>query len=455
MEKIDVLICGAGPVGLSLAIVCAQHGISCAVIEKMASKPPYSKALAIWSNTLEAFETMGVVEEVLSRGIPLQQIQWGFGKKGTSFLSLKVDSQYSYPIILPQYETEDILRKRLEALGVKVLYGKELTSFQETADGIEAFLHEEKIEASWLVGADGAHSVVRHLMGVSFEGYAEKETFCLADVKTAGDLHPNTLTLVSHRSSLVAFFPLPEGLWRVVAKKSANEKKDEPTLSEVQEILDREGIDVALSSACWLSYFSVNERLASHFSKGRVFLIGDAAHIHSPAGGQGMNTGIQDACNLGWKFKYFDSQAVRDSYEAERRPIAHQMVRSTAFKQHVAAGSNIFLRLIKRLIPLFIPLMARKLARSLSGLDLCYRKSPLVVSSGKRFEGKRSLSHQLFTDRPELFDFLPFGFERIFSSERRGSWCLVRPDGYIAAEGRNDQVKLLKKYLACLKKSFP
>ena len=242
----------------------------------------------------------------------------------------------------------------MSALGVAIERNVELVGLAHDASGVTASLRHadgtiESIRTKYLAGCDGARSAVRQALEIVFEGYTEPQTFLLADVKIAGgDLDHRSIYLWWHNGGTVAMFPFGQEVWRIFSMRGEDSPKgDEPaTLEEMQRCVDRYGPrGLNIHDPSWLSIFRINERLAARYRVGRCFLAGDAAHIHSPAGGQGMNTGIQDAVNLGWKLAYAlngagNAEVLLDSYEAERRPIARAVIAAAAQKQHLSFGAS-------------------------------------------------------------------------------------------------------------------
>jgi hypothetical protein len=252
----------------------------------------------------------------------------------------------------------------------------------------------ETVSARWVAGCDGARSIARHKLPVEFPGVTEKMGFILADAKATGDLPIDAMVISSGPGGNAILFPVKDGIWRVFALRESGDDRSEPTLEEVQQHLDGAGLSrVRLSEPEWLSHFVVNERVASRNRVGRVFLLGDASHIHSPAGGQGMNTGMQDAFNLGWKLKLLaegrgDTEAIAESYFAERHPIALEVVKETSNLLHFGVQSHAFVRAAKRLI---LPLIShsdtlkRTAAFRLSELGIAYSHSPLLEKDSATF----------------------------------------------------------------------
>jgi len=340
MNAAEVLIVGAGPTGLSLAITLRRHGIAVRIIDRAAQPTNVSKALALWSASLEALQGMGVVDHFVREGRRLNALCVGEGDRRLATLAVGegIDSAFPFPLLLPQSRTEALLAARLAELGCAIERNVELVNLAQDGSGVTATLRHadgrsETVTTRYLAGCDGARSAVRQALDIAFEGYTEPQTFLLADVKIdGGDLDHRSIYLWWHNGGTIAMFPFGEEVWRVFAMRGADSPKgEEPaTLDEVQHCVDHYGPHgLKLRDPSWLSIFRINERLAAHYRVGRCFIAGDAAHIHSPAGGQGMNTGIQDAVNLGWKLAYAlkgvgNRELLLESYQAERRPIARR-----------------------------------------------------------------------------------------------------------------------------------
>ena len=393
---LPILVIGAGPTGLSLAITLRRFGVPVRIVDRAAQPSGVSKALAVWSGSLEALEGMQAIEPFLAEGQRLRAVCVGHGRRRLATLAVGdgIDSPYPYPLLLAQSRTEEILTARLAALGVAVERQVEATGLAQDEGGVTVVLRHangrhEDVRTPYAIGADGARSFVRQALGVAFEGYTEPQTFLLCDAKIGGGtLDHRSIYLWWRDGGTVALFPFGADVWRVFAMRDGSKSAEAPaTLEELQDHLDRHGPgDLRLGDPGWLSVFRINERLAARYRVGRCFLAGDAAHIHSPAGGQGMNTGIQDAVNLGWKLAHAatgrgDGGLLLDSYEAERRPIARAVVDAAAQKLHVAFGASPLRTLVKDIaISLFgnLPAVQRKLQVELSETEIVYREGPLV-----------------------------------------------------------------------------
>jgi 2-polyprenyl-6-methoxyphenol hydroxylase-like FAD-dependent oxidoreductase len=400
-KTVDVLILGAGPVGLTLAAECQRHGVSFRIVDQNPSHSIHSKALAIWSNTIEHLAGLGLAEKFLAAGRPVRRgIFEDNGKRIAEIpITEGLDSPYPQPFILPQCDTEALLVEHLSSVGVEIERNTLALDVRPGEDSVEVDLQKpgaplETAHARWLAGCDGARSLVRHNLPVEFPGVTEKMGFILADAKATGDLPIDGMLISSGAGGNVILFPVKSDVWRVFALRESGDDRSEPTLEEVQAHLDGAGLTrVRLSEPEWLSHFVVNERVATRNRVGRVFLLGDASHIHSPAGGQGMNTGMQDAFNLGWKLKLLteghgDLEAIAESYFAERHPIALQVVKETSNLLHFGVKSHAFIRAAKRLV---LPLVShsdtlkRTAAFQLSELGIAYTHSPLVEKESAAF----------------------------------------------------------------------
>ncbi|MBL6616457.1 MAG: FAD-dependent oxidoreductase [Reyranella sp.] len=405
----EVLIVGAGPTGLSLAITLRRHGIPVRIVDRAAQPTAVSKALALWSASLEALQGMGVVDRFVAEGQRLSALCVGEGDRRLATLAVGegIDSAFPFPLLLPQSRTEALLTARLGELGVAIERNVELIGVGQDATGVTATLRRadggaEVVRTKYLAGCDGARSAVRQTLDIPFEGYTEPQTFLLADVKIdGGDLDHRSIYLWWHNGGTIAMFPFGNEVWRIFSMRGEDSPQgDEPaTLEEMQYCVDRYGPSgLKLRDPSWLSIFRINERLAARYRAGRCFLAGDAAHIHSPAGGQGMNTGIQDAVNLGWKLAYVlkgagDSDLLLDSYEAERRPIARAVIGAAAQKQHLSFGaSKLTSRIRNMAVSIFgnIPAVHRKLQVELSETEFAYRDGPLVALAAGKLGGKRT-----------------------------------------------------------------
>ena len=378
MADVDVLVVGAGPVGLTAAVELARRGVRCRVIDQLAEPMRYAKAVGIQPRTLEIWEAMGVVREAVDAAEPMlgQQVYVNGRHVSTVRLALPADVPYGFAA-LPQYEVERILTGRLAGLGVRVERDARLVSFEQDAERVEAVVAhgvgeaDEQIRARYLIGCDGAHSVVRKKLGLTFEGDAFPDSYLIGDVELDWSLPRGYAIRSMHQTEgktdgLLVCVPLPgHKRYRISMQVPANgdgadsdaavgngsgsadgvrhgmQQGRAPELADLQAVLDRLSPEpVTAGHLRWSSVFRISHRLVDHYGRGRVFIAGDAAHIHPPTGGQGMNTGIQDAYNLAWKLALaVEGQAAEGllaSYEAERLPVAEEVVGRTV--RHARSG---------------------------------------------------------------------------------------------------------------------
>jgi 2-polyprenyl-6-methoxyphenol hydroxylase-like FAD-dependent oxidoreductase len=394
-----VTIVGAGPVGLTLATECRRHGVSFRIIDKNAEHSVHSKALAIWSGTLEHLAAAGLADRFLERARPIRKmIMLDMGHRVAEIhLSEGLESPYSTPIILPQSQTEELLVENLRELGVEVERNLECIDVRLGTNHVECDLKRsdgavETIQSEWLAACDGARSIVRHRLPVEFAGITEELGFILADAKTTDAPPDDTILLSTGPRGAVLMFPIRPGIRRFFGLRTNLDDRSLPTLDEIQAHVDDAGLaNLRLSEPEWLSYFAVNERVASRNRVGRIFLLGDASHIHSPAGGQGMNTGMQDAFNLGWKLKLLtsgrgDAESIAESYFEERHPVAEMVVRQTSRLLHFGLMSQPAVRMARKVIlPIFSELQPFQQTASfaLSGLGISYSTGSLIKKDSR------------------------------------------------------------------------
>jgi 2-polyprenyl-6-methoxyphenol hydroxylase-like FAD-dependent oxidoreductase len=403
----QVLIAGAGPVGLTLANELIRHGVSVRIVDMAAGRTDKSKALVLWSRSLELFDDAGYVEPFLPAGFEVRGAQISNGKDIIARVTFdSTDSRYDYALMIPQSETERILDERLIQHGLKVERSVELTAFADTGDKVEATLKKadgttEALTADWLVGCDGAHSTVRHGLNLAFEGNTLPTDWVLGDGPISG-LEPNDrLHVFWHRDGILAFFPIIGNRWRVVGDfgvAQSSGRRPDPTLDEINQMMAQRGLpSMVMSDPVWLASFRINERKVKDYSKGRVFLAGDAAHVHSPAGGQGMNTGMQDVFNLAWKLalviKGSAKATLLDSYSPERTAVGERVLRNAGRMTEVATIRNPMLQGIRNTVARFatsLPFVQHKMANQLSEMDIGYPESPLTVRDGDAGPGPKA-----------------------------------------------------------------
>ncbi len=343
--EIDVLIIGAGPTGLVAAIDAVRHGLSVRIVDQNPQRSPHSKALVLHSRSLEVLDDLGCVDCVLRAGREFRALNILAGTRPVGRIEFRRlawnDAPYPMWLTIPQSETERCLEERLNALGVTVERQTALRSLHERQGGVDAELVRadggaETCRAAWLVGCDGARSDVRRALGVALEGDTSGEVFVLADVAMESPLVDGEGYNVLARDGVLLIVPMPKpGLVRLIAHLPKVRPDDAPPVIDLpllQRIVDtRTGLTTRLSALGWTSSFSPKHFIAGSMRVGRAFLAGDAAHIHSPVGGQGLNTGIQDAYNLMWKLalvhRGLAASTLLDTYHDERHPVGDRMIR--------------------------------------------------------------------------------------------------------------------------------
>lgn len=351
----DVLIVGAGPVGLTMAASLDAQGVKCRIIDKAPSASDKSKALVVWSRTLELLDKLGLAETFVATGMKINGASmYHEGKRVVHIQLTGADSPFGFPLMIPQNETERLLTEYLARRGVNIERRVELVDFGVQAEKVVCQLRhadgsEETCEVPWVIGCDGAHSTVRHALGLEFSGSAEPNDWILADVHIKGSIASDELSIFWHSKGVLVFFPITPTRYRVIADLGMameGGKPADPTLAEAQAKVDERGPGgITLTDPVWLAGFRINERKVSNYRHGRVMLAGDAAHIHSPAGGQGMNTGMQDAFNLAWKLALAQkgqgqAEPLLDSYSKERSAIGDQVLRAAKRLTTVATLRN-------------------------------------------------------------------------------------------------------------------
>lgn len=391
-NDLPVLVVGAGPVGLMLAAELARHGVECRIIDKSPAPTDQSRALAVHARTLEIFDALGIADAAIAAGHQVHGMSAYSGGRRIAHLPFdEIQSRYRYVLMLPQAQTERILAHQLAAQGLQVERNVELTGLAQDRDRVAVILRspdgrQEHCHARWLAGCDGAHSAVRHLVALPFDGAQYEENFWLADTILDIGEPDDELYVHAAEHELVALFPMGRGRWRIIVASDRATGAATPTLVQIQAALDDAGLRGARAhDPFWLANFRISRRRVGNFSRGRVFLAGDAAHIHSPAGGQGMNTGLQDAFNLAWKLALANSGAARpdllDSYHAERHPVAGDVLRNTDLLTRVVSMRQPVVQAIRdRLAPILSAseVVQQRAAGLISQIEIGCRTSPIV-----------------------------------------------------------------------------
>lgn len=483
----QVLVVGAGPVGLTMAAELARYGVCVRIVDKAAQRTDKSKALVLWSRTLELLDRAGCTPTLVAAGMRVTAANIMAGHERIARVDLTgIHSSYNFALMLPQSQTERLLEEHLGRLGIPVERRTELTGFSQDSAGVTASLRHadgagEAVRSEWLVACDGARSLIRHTLGVPFTGETLPSDWILADCHLHGcPLSESEIGVYWHEDGTFVVFPISAGRFRVIADvpASGTEHPPAPTLEQVQAVIDRRGPSgCRASDPVWLSTFRINERKVDAYRVGRVLLAGDAAHIHSPAGGQGMNTGMQDAFNLAWKLALVCRgtcpERLLDSYSAERSAVgdtvlkaAGRLTRVATLKNHGAqALRNRIAHLVFGLSP-----VRHAFAENMSEVSIGYPASPLngpgmhftsgpapgervapvagavAVGAGRvprfaLFANADAASARLLARFPELLE--PAARAPL---SRGGAW-LVRPDGYLACAAADDEIDAVGQYL--------
>lgn len=455
----DILIVGAGPVGLFLANECARRNLRWRIIETHPSQSLHSKALAIFPRTLEIFDMAGVVQPFLqaaNRVTSVAVITHGHTLAQMPFQP--EETPYPFVAMVPQDVTEKILAEQLQRKGGSVEYETTFVSARQENECVEATLDHRgertTVRAAFLVGCDGAHSAVRKSINIALEGGEYADAYMLADIETNDALPADQMQLCPSELGPAAIFPMSATRRRVVATVKQAEG-DVPSLELVRKVLaERAPAGIEARRLHWSSYFHIHHRHAAKLRVGRIFIAGDAAHIHSPFGGQGMNTGLHDVWNLVWKLdlclRHHGTEQLMESYSAERLPVIENVIATTDRLTKVMGTPSRFAQTLRNAV---IPMVSRlapfqhAFVQRLSELGIAYADSPLVEGPGERYlddsmrggEGIRSrflvfanydseptkvqAANQLSKSLGEIVELRP---------SKSAGWKLVRPDGYVA-----------------------
>lgn len=458
----EVLVIGAGPVGLMTAGELAAAGIPCAVLERRAGESNLSRAFAVHARTLEILDAQGLADELVGRGQTAGTIHL-FGRADVALSRLL--SRFPFVLVVPQYHTEQVLEERARALGAEIVHGVEVTGLRQDPEGVDVDVRGRDgttatRRARYVVGADGVHSAVRDALGLPFPGQSVLRSVMLAEVQLTEA--PPDLASLRARSEGFSFVGSFGGGWyRVIAWDRRRQLPDDAPvdLDEVRDIVRlTRGTDYGMHDARWLSRFHSDERQVSRYRVGRVFLAGDAAHVHSPVGGLGMNAGLQDAANLGWKLAAvaggWAPDGLLDTYHAERHPVGRSVLRTSGGLLRLAIVRPAALRAVRDAaggFALRVGPVADRLAATLSGIGVAYppapgahplagRRAPDVMLDGDRgpgrlYEALRSRRFVLVAPSGGWADVIrPWSGRVDVVTGRAASQplLLVRPDGYVA-----------------------
>jgi 2-polyprenyl-6-methoxyphenol hydroxylase-like FAD-dependent oxidoreductase len=498
MSRSDVLVIGSGPTGLVLALWLTRLGVKVRIIDKTAVPGTTSRALAVHARTLELYRQLDLADCVVERGHKVPAVRlWvkGEPRARLDFTQIASDlTPYPFLEIFPQDEHERLLIERLQQLGVAVERQAELVGYRDEGGRIAARIRraggpDESCEADYIAGCDGGHSIVRETMGTGYPGGTYRQLFYVADVQASGPALDGELHVDLEQADFLAVFPLAgNGRARLIGTVR-DERAEHPDTLRFEDVSRRiiDNLKVDVQTVNWFSTYRVHHRVTGHFRKGRAFLLGDAAHIHSPAGGQGMNTGIGDAINLAWKLqavlKGGAPDALLDSYEPERIAFARRLVKTTDRVFTVATAQGRFADIVRtRIVPILLPALAKFavfrefLFRMVSQVTINYRHSALsegraggvhggdrlpwiVAGDSDNYEPLKAMTWQVHvygTASAELRSWcerrnLPlhvFAWRQNYAKAgfARDALYLIRPDTYVALASADDMIDSLQRY---------
>ena len=460
----DVLVVGAGPTGLTLAIQLLTRGVRTRVIDKDPGLPKLSRAIGIQPRTLETLDMMGLAHQLLANGHRTRGVSVYFdGRRQVGIDMTYADSDYAFMLHLPQHRTEEVLRSRLAELGGKSELGVELLGFTQDAGAVTTTLRgadgrEEQVTTAFLAGCDGSHSQVRHILDVPFAGQPYPFDWLLADADLDGVESSDSVHVYwGAGGQALGLIPIDGRLWRVSVPVPGDRGGSPPTLAEIQGLVDARGPGgIIVRDPETLHTFRCQIRSTDVYRRGRVFLAGDAAHIHAPTGAQGMNLGINDAANLGWKLAHVvlaqAPDSLLDSYGAERYPATQKVMAFTDNMVRFATEPSRARRALRRAsMPLLqLPKIRRRLANRMAQLTIAYPDSPVTRPGrvrGLPKPGER-MPNVRMRDGRTINEALRHG-EHVLAGPADGlpGRVLVRPDGHVAAIGRDNDSTAIDDYL--------
>jgi 2-polyprenyl-6-methoxyphenol hydroxylase-like FAD-dependent oxidoreductase len=431
----EVVVVGAGPTGLMLAGDLARAGVSCTVLERRAEETNLTRAFAVHARTLEMLDARGLADDLVATGRRVGALRL-FGKLEVDLSRLP--TRFPYVLVTPQYHTERVLEEHASALGAQIVRGAEVVDLRQDNDGVELDVRYKDgtlgtRRAMYAIGADGVHSKVRQALALPFPGHSAIQSVMLADVQLS-EAPEDVLTVNAARDGFIFIAPFGDGWYRVIAWDRRRELPDHAPveLEEIREIAWRVlGTDYGMHDPRWMSRFHSDERQVPHYRVGRVFLAGDAAHCHSPAGGQGMNTGLQDAANLGWKLaaamQGWAPGGLLDSYHTERYPVGRAVVRGSGALLRLTLAQSRATRAARWLLANVVGRFGSPpaiVSRAVSGIGIAYA-SPRGEHC---LAGRRAPDVRLASGKA--------GETRLYEILRGGRFVLLTPAGAGAAIGR-------------------
>jgi 2-polyprenyl-6-methoxyphenol hydroxylase-like FAD-dependent oxidoreductase len=393
MKNVDVLIAGAGPTGLTLACDLARRGLSIALVDAATEAATTTRAIAVHARTLELLAPLGVTPALLERGKPVGGITlWAGGEPIVKADLDELDSRFKHVLLVGQQELEAALAAQLAAAGGAIDRGARLVSFRQDGTGVTAQLQRgeatEEVRAAWLVGCDGAASTVREALEIPFVGEGWEEDFAIADVSVAWDLRDDRVHAFLGDNGIVACFPMKGDRFRIMAAlpAEARAKKEDPTLDDIQTLFAvNTTANARLSDPTWITRLRVRARQAARYRDDRVFLAGDAACTHGAIGAQGLNSGIQDALNLGWKLALVHRGKARglllDSYQEERHAAARSVMSGSEAATRVANVKGNVAKTARNELGRFLgslEVMQNRVAKEVAELSVSYERSSIV-----------------------------------------------------------------------------
>jgi len=392
-SSLPVLIVGAGPTGLMMAITLAHQGVPFRIIDRKSEPTQTTNAAGIHPRTIEIFNQMGISQQFIEAGVCCHNLE--MQSEGRILAQLRLDqvnSLYNFILMLPQSETEKLLSQHLESLNVKIERSTELIDLVIKERKALATLkysdeRDEIVEADWVIGCDGYHSTVREKSDIKMVGTDIPQEFLVADIRIQSEVPPDTIVMFFTQGTILGLFPLKGNKYRMVANSNQLENKKSFSEEEIKTIVkSHTSGKCEVTEILWASPFWIHSKIAESLRKNNIFIAGDAAHVHSPAGAQGMNTGLQDAFNLGWKlaliYRNQANQSLLDSYQAERYPIMKKLVNFTEKLSHLALTKNSFIINVRNFFFKHIAgkstYIQNRAAALVTQLSLNYENSPIV-----------------------------------------------------------------------------